>query len=973
MGEIVTFYSYKGGIGRTMALANVGVLLCQYGYKVLAVDWDLEAPGLEFFFEDYYLSDLDLETIIQREGIIDLLYSVLDGKLETSKSPQIDNMLIEVPLPNSQEPLHFLTAGRRDQDYFTKVRDLDLETFYAEKKGGYFIEALRNDWKQKYDYVLIDSSTGVTDLGGVCTIQLPDILVLLLTTTEQSLKGTIDIFQRTALGRRKLPFDRLSLIAIPILSKFDSTEEFKIGQEWLGRFSNELVEIYADWLPASVERRACLEVTKIPYMPYFSFGEKLPVLVQGTIDPSGLGYAYESLAALIANKFESVERLLESRSEFMKSAIKTAAESITQPAITIPRSKENPFIAGGPVPPERFIGREREINAVLDSLASPAHGSAAVSGEARIGKTSLLHYISSPEIAEKWGLSPKKCTFILVDSQSIVPFSPMGFWRYVLKSLAARRVHDPGYINGLLKRDDIGDFELGELFDRIARDDKLVVLLLDEFEHIVERVNPDNPQFLYQLRALINRPARGLALVLASRKSLTELCQNMRFVGSPFTTSFMLLSLGPFSSEEANKLIDLYTQGTGITFSDRDRERAYYEISKGHPYQLQEICFELFQRHKERVKAIQKPVQPDERVKKPVILHLSDLQFGPHHAFEDDQEALDKLKEDIDRYKHEGIPRPNIVVVSGDLADTGGDKGDEYGAVTRFLEDLCRHLGIDKRHVVLVPGNHDVNWYKAECIEAQLMLECVRNRRREPFDPHSDVRYLQRFCKYAQFFDDFYIGSDTVYTCDISYVMGFNIIYDFKDRWGIFFLALNSCETEDHHKENHYGYISQPVLVSALKKMEGMIPQTCVKVAVFHHNALAEEREDRLRNFRSEILPPLSQAGFSLVLHGHTHKPNVGNADSKFTGDAQVWVVGAGSASVARAQRPGSDRVGQVPNQYWVLAFELGEDRRQFTAYARHYHPILPGKFTPGKWISYPIFMVAGKDSDCKTFEIGTT
>ncbi|NVM56576.1 MAG: ATP-binding protein, partial [Desulfobacterales bacterium] len=181
----------------------------------------------------------------------------------------------------------------------------------------------------------------------------------------------------------------------------------------------------------------------------------------------------------------------------------------------------NPFIVGGPVPPERFIGREGEVKIILDQLASPAHLiSTAVSGEARIGKTSLLHYLSSPEVAGKWGLSPEKCTFIFMDSQTVVPFSPVGFWRYVLKSLVARKVHDPGYIEDMLQRDSIEGFELGELFDRIARDGKLVVLLLDEFEHIVEHINPDDPGFLYLLRALINRPMHGLALVLASRKPL---------------------------------------------------------------------------------------------------------------------------------------------------------------------------------------------------------------------------------------------------------------------------------------------------------------------------------------------------------------------------------------------------------------------------------------------------------------------
>jgi hypothetical protein len=51
LGTIVTFYSWKGGVGRTMALANIAVQLSQKGSRVLMVDWDLEAPGLLNYFE----------------------------------------------------------------------------------------------------------------------------------------------------------------------------------------------------------------------------------------------------------------------------------------------------------------------------------------------------------------------------------------------------------------------------------------------------------------------------------------------------------------------------------------------------------------------------------------------------------------------------------------------------------------------------------------------------------------------------------------------------------------------------------------------------------------------------------------------------------------------------------------------------------------------------------------------------------
>src|SRR5687768_8031580 len=54
LGAIITFYSYKGGTGRSMAVANVACLLAKsvlkQSQKILVMDWDLEAPGLHRYF-----------------------------------------------------------------------------------------------------------------------------------------------------------------------------------------------------------------------------------------------------------------------------------------------------------------------------------------------------------------------------------------------------------------------------------------------------------------------------------------------------------------------------------------------------------------------------------------------------------------------------------------------------------------------------------------------------------------------------------------------------------------------------------------------------------------------------------------------------------------------------------------------------------------------------------------------------------
>jgi hypothetical protein len=68
-GKIVTFYSYKGGTGRSLTLANVAWVLASNGKRVLAIDWDLEAPCLHRYFEPF-LADRELR---RSHGIIDLL------------------------------------------------------------------------------------------------------------------------------------------------------------------------------------------------------------------------------------------------------------------------------------------------------------------------------------------------------------------------------------------------------------------------------------------------------------------------------------------------------------------------------------------------------------------------------------------------------------------------------------------------------------------------------------------------------------------------------------------------------------------------------------------------------------------------------------------------------------------------------------------------------------------------------------
>ena len=180
-GTVITFYSYKGGVGRTLALANVAALLSQWGYKVLCVDWDLEAPGLHLYFREWTKwgdSAASIEWTEQnnKQGLIELIHAYVNDQ-----KPRWQNYVSSIKLPRAKEPLNLMSAGTQDKFYVKRLQSLNWESLYETKKFGNFLEELRNEWKQEFDFVLLDSRTGITDIGGICTVQFPDLVCLLFT------------------------------------------------------------------------------------------------------------------------------------------------------------------------------------------------------------------------------------------------------------------------------------------------------------------------------------------------------------------------------------------------------------------------------------------------------------------------------------------------------------------------------------------------------------------------------------------------------------------------------------------------------------------------------------------------------------------------------------------------------------------------------------------------------------------------
>lgn len=100
-----------------------------------------------------------------------------------------------------------------------------------------------------------------------------------------------------------------------------------------------------------------------------------------------------------------------------------------------------------------------------------------------------------------------------------------------------------------------------------------------------------------------------------------------------------------------------------------------------------------------------------------VIVHISDLHCGEEqHRFglsyqgralnQGEPLLADLVSADINALKLNG--RIDLLMVSGDVAEKG--KAEEYDLAEAVLRDLCTKINLPVERMVVIPGNHDVDW-----------------------------------------------------------------------------------------------------------------------------------------------------------------------------------------------------------------------------------------------------------------------
>ncbi len=299
---IISFYSYKGGVGRTQLVANLAGYLCYYqAKKILLIDWDLEAPGLHFYFgkgNDY----------IQKKGLIDLFLeyeaqSTSEKGLDHNHLPKFDQDHI-TPLIQSHTQggrVDIIPAGNYTGNYQDQIHQFDWEAFYENHDGKIYIEYLKQELKKMdYDYIFIDSRTGFSDYSGICNIQMPDVNVVLVAPTEQNFMGALRVVHNIRNSPYVCKAGIRKPIIFPILSRLELSLEHE-ADKWIRKFRDAfgflikpLSEMYFE---KDIDETRYFEHTLLDYKMDLAFGENMlfvedrKELVEGT-----LAEKYENIA-----------------------------------------------------------------------------------------------------------------------------------------------------------------------------------------------------------------------------------------------------------------------------------------------------------------------------------------------------------------------------------------------------------------------------------------------------------------------------------------------------------------------------------------------------------------------------------------------------------------------------------------------------------------------------------------------------
>ena len=248
--------------------------------------------------------------------------------------------------------------------------------------------------------------------------------------------------------------------------------------------------------------------------------------------------------------------------------------------------QRNPYLNRSMIrSPEAFFGRQREVARVAQRLAASPPQSVAVVGDRRIGKSSILNYISHPDVAAQYLPEPERTLFLFLDFQESHRLSVEGFFKSFFRHL--REVLPAGYE---LDDSDATYEGVRREIGRLDAQGYKLILLLDEFDRVTRSANFDADFFSY-LRSLAGR--YNIAYVASASRNLQELCRTTEIADSPFFNIFTTVPLGPLTQGEARELVA--APATEVSLPVRDHVDDVLALGGRWPFFLQIAASALFE------------------------------------------------------------------------------------------------------------------------------------------------------------------------------------------------------------------------------------------------------------------------------------------------------------------------------------------------------------------------------------------
>jgi predicted MPP superfamily phosphohydrolase len=297
-----------------------------------------------------------------------------------------------------------------------------------------------------------------------------------------------------------------------------------------------------------------------------------------------------------------------------------------------------------------------------------------------------------------------------------------------------------------------------------------------------------------------------------------------------------------------------------------------------------------------------------ERDKMIRILHLSDIHLGTKS-----EANKFRIQLEADLSRELKIEKLDYIVISGDIANYSNIE--EYTAAFELVSVLSKHFGVDFGCIIIVPGNHDLNWNLSEDAYYFVKKSKLPNLLpKSKYIPAGNVGalvcdeeiYKKRFDNFSKHFYEKIYGK--TYPKEYSEQ---GILHMNSDQ-RILFLALNSSWEIDHY-EIHHGRsgINTDAFYNALDRIKkGKEYDEWLKIAIWHHPVTGNEM---MKNV--DFLQQLSVHGFKVCMHGHVHEAQKGLYSYDKSRD--LHIIGAGTfGAPAKAQVPG------IPLQYNLLIFD---------------------------------------------------